>query len=741
MAGRTAKRKAGGSVHARRLRVALVSGIAIWMFIVGRLAMIQIVHSPRLAERATDQQVTEVVISADRGTIYDRNMVPLTNNLTVKSVCAYPKKIESAHTVAHALARVLGGSYRDYLPKLTHNGNFSWIKRQIPPDVATRLAALDLPGIGFLTESKRVYPFGKIGGQVIGMTDVDGNGLSGIELQLDEELTGATETVVHLLDCTRRQTPAPACTMIEPRDGASVVLTIDIRLQEIAEVELERGVREHEAKTGMVVIQDPKTGEILAMASWPSFDPNCPQRYSTESQKNRVLTDQFEPGSTFKLITAAAALQTGAADRTCVYHAGRGKARLGPCTIHDVKKYGWLPFDLAYAKSSNVCFAQIGKAVGGVLLYAIARDFGFGCLTGIGLPGEVRGVLREPDEWSRRSVYTIAIGQEVAVTAVQLIGAYSAIANGGYLMDPRITKALIADDGKVLEETRPSVVRQVVDQRVAASMRELLRLVTVCGTGKQAQVDEVAVSGKTGTAQKVQVGKRGYDPTKWIGSFVGMAPADDPEIVCLVVIDEPKGRGLGGVVAAPVFSRIVQRIVRGPGYGYVLSNGDRSEGVDGAPDLHADAGGGGGSREPGPFDASAASPSSADQTGSATDVVHAHQAGGNGGRGRSSEATSDMATSDVASAGAASARAASEEDARSWAGGVPLDVLLPATTDEETVEVPDLRGLSVRLARRTASAKGLLVSFDGTGTVGSQSLRAGSTARPGDRMTATCATR
>ncbi|MCK4680177.1 penicillin-binding protein 2, partial [bacterium] len=553
-----------------RLRVALVSGLTVWAIVILRLVMIQLVHAPGLVEYAEHQHIVRVNLSADRGTIYDRNMVPLTDNLTVHSVCAYPREIDSPSAVARQLARTLGGSYDDYLTRLRKDKSFVWIQRQLSPSRAAALRQLDLPGIGFLPESKRVHLLGETGCHVIGMTDIDGCGLSGMEKEMDELLTGAEASVYHCLDSAGRRTPTPACTKIVPKDGMSVVLTLDIRLQSIVEVELERGIREHNAARGTAIIQDPWTGEILAMANWPMFDPDRPELYSVGSRKNRAVTDQFEPGSTFKLVTAAAALSTGSADLNSVYYACRGSRDYGRFTIHDVKELGWLNFEHAFAKSSNVCFAEVAYGVGAIPLYSFARDFGFGCLTGISLPGEVRGTLHEPGKWSARSVPTVGIGQEVAVTALQLVGAYSTIANGGYLMEPKIIKSILDDDGRVVEEARWSVVRQVVEPEAAAALKRLLACATEYGTGGNARVAELAVSGKTGTAQKVAQGSGRYDPGKWIASFAGMAPADDPQLVCLVVIDEPDGRGLGGEVAAPVFARIMERIIRGPGHEYLL---------------------------------------------------------------------------------------------------------------------------------------------------------------------------
>ncbi len=691
-----------------RLRVALVSGLTVWAIVILRLVMIQLVHAPGLVEYAEHQHIVRVNLSADRGTIYDRNMVPLTDNLTVHSVCAYPREIDSPSAVARQLARTLGGSYDDYLTRLRKDKSFVWIQRQLSPSRAAALRQLDLPGIGFLPESKRVHLLGETGCHVIGMTDIDGCGLSGMEKEMDELLTGAEASVYHCLDSAGRRTPTPACTKIVPKDGMSVVLTLDIRLQSIVEVELERGIREHNAARGTAIIQDPWTGEILAMANWPMFDPDRPELYSVGSRKNRAVTDQFEPGSTFKLVTAAAALSTGSADLNSVYYACRGSRDYGRFTIHDVKELGWLNFEHAFAKSSNVCFAEVAYGVGAIPLYSFARDFGFGCLTGISLPGEVRGTLHEPGKWSARSVPTVGIGQEVAVTALQLVGAYSTIANGGYLMEPKIIKSILDDDGRVVEEARWSVVRQVVEPEAAAALKRLLACATEYGTGGNARVAELAVSGKTGTAQKVASGSGRYDPGKWVASFAGMAPADDPQLVCLVVIDEPDGRGLGGEVAAPVFARIMERIIRGPGHEYLLrGRGDYVESE----------------REPGRLDRtlSARAVTALDVDGEAQQW-DATPASHDPFDGRGGVSAGEFL---------ASARGGGIRTGR---GGI---VVVPAVPAEE-VEVPDFRGMSVRLARQTAASLGLTLTFRGNGRVIEQSPRSGRVVRSGHRVEVRC---
>lgn len=693
-----------------RIRTTLVVGLAIWGLLALRLVLIQAVHAPRLSGLAERQHVARVRLAPDRGIIYDRHMQPLTDNLTVKSVCAYPSEIESPRAVARGIASVLGGSYDAYLSRLSEEKSFVWIERQIPPDRALALAELDLQGIGFLKESKRVYPHARRASQILGLTDVDGRGIGGVEAQMDALLTGSEAWVYHCLDSAGRRTPTPSCTTIVPKDGANVVLTLDLDLQSIAEVELERAVRENEAVRGMIVMQDPWTGEILAMASWPTFDPNYPSRYSVDSQKNRPITDQFEPGSTFKMVTTCAALSTGAADLTSVYYAGRGSMVFGDrrkFRINDVHPYGWLDLRGALTHSSNVAFAQIGAAVGDVALYSFARAFGFGCPTGIELPGEVRGVLREPSEWSGRSAHTVAIGQEVAVTGLQLIGAYSAVANGGYLMEPRIIKAVVAEDGRVISESRPKAVRRVLDPDTAALLRGLLTSVTEEGSGRNARLAEFLVAGKTGTAQKTVPGHSGFAPGKFVSSFVGMAPAEDPQIVCLIVIDEPKGRGLGGQVAAPAFSRIFERVTSGPCRHYVAHDG----GIGAR--LAATRG-----RAPIGGEVASAGYRFRGAAGPMFEMAYAREGVG----------TEPVAT---IAHGAVGATAVEGAGGRGTVVGFPSE--LP-----ETASVPDVRGMSIRNARREVSLSGLALSFEGSGRVKTQSPRPGASVATGSKVMVSC---
>lgn len=707
MTGRADRRAAA---MAWRVRATLVAGLAIWGLLALRLVLIQAVHAPRLSGLAERQHVARVRLAPDRGIIYDRNMIALTDNLTVRSVCAYPSKIESPRAVARKLANVLGGSYETYLSRLSEERDFVWVERQIPPDAAAELAELDLPGIGFLKESKRVYPHAHRASQVLGLTDVDGRGIGGVEAQMDDYLTGSEAWVYYCFDSARRRTPTPACTTVVPKDGANVVLTLDLDLQSIAEVELERAVRENEAQRGMIIMQDPWTGEILAMASWPTFDPNYPSRYSVESQKNRPVTDQFEPGSTFKMVTTCAALSTGAADLMSVYYAGRGSMVFGDrrkFRINDVHPYGWLDLRGALTHSSNVCFAQIGAAVGDVGLYSFARAFGFGCPTGIELPGEVRGVLREPSEWSGRSAQTVAIGQEVAVTGLQLVTAYSAVANGGYLMEPRIVKAVVAEDGRVMSESRPEAVRRVLDPEVAALLRWLLTSVTEEGSGRNARIGEFLVAGKTGTAQKTVPGRSGFAPGKFVSSFVGMAPADDPQVVCLVVIDEPKGRGLGGQVAAPAFSRIFERVTSGPCRHYVARDGTDEPRLAAVRD-EAPAGGG------------VASASYRRPRAGVPVFENAYASAGAWVESVASAGTHEPGAPEAANTGRRS------------------DIVALPDEVPETVAVPDVRRMSIRNARREASSLGLVLCFEGSGRVRTQSPRPGANVASGSKVIVSC---
>jgi cell division protein FtsI/penicillin-binding protein 2 len=415
-----------------------------------------------------------------------------------------------------------------------------------------------------MEEPQRLYHYDHVGGQLIGFTDVDNNGLSGVELQLNRELSGTNGYVIMQRDGLGRKRPSVDYPRVEPVNGKHAALTLDIEYQAIAEEELRKGVERTGAESGLVLIMDPSTGEILAMANYPSVNPNEPSRYEQSVMKNRVITDMFEPGSVFKVVTTGAALEHNLArpeqkffgeNGNYVVSLGNGKTR----KITDMHRFGMLTLQDAMEQSSNIVMAKVSDLVGADLFYTTARDFGFGTKTGVDLPGEVSGELSKPNQWSGTTLNTMAYGYEVGVTPLQIACAYSAVANKGILMKPFVVRQVLDEDYQVLQESHPQVVRKVVSKNAALTLTRFFEGVVERGTGTAAKIPGLRIGGKTGTSRK-NVGGH-YDLTKFTASFVGFFPADDPKVVCLVMLDNPhEGGYTGGLASAPIFRGIAQKI-------------------------------------------------------------------------------------------------------------------------------------------------------------------------------------
>lgn len=490
-------------------------------------------------------------LEAERGIIYDRKLTPLAFNIASYSIGADPRRIRNPKAVAACLSKITRGEDENhFLEKLNRNKKrvFIWLVRKSlygEPDLE------NFNGLYKIKELKRTYPYSHVAGQVIGFTNIDNVGLGGIELQYDQRLAGVPGWEVLRFDGLGVSYPSANCSKKEPHHGESIVLTLDIFYQMIAEEELEKTVIKYHAAGGVVIIMDPKSGEILAMANSPSFDPNKFWDYPHRG-RNKAITDLFDPGSTFKIATAAAALEEGVKNPQDIIFCEWGKMKIPGGYIHDDKKYGWLTFKQVLEKSSNIGIAKIAQKLGKTRLYQYARAFGFGDFTGIDLPGEAKGILKKPVDWTPNSLIYISIGYGVSVTALQLACAYAAIANGGLLMKPRVAKALLSSNGRLKDVFKPEVVRRVVSKRTAKTLAQLLEGVVQRGTGRKAQISRMRIAGKTGTAKM----NGGY-----IASFVGFLPADDPCLVCLVIINDPKDAHSGGEIAAPVFKNIVKRIL------------------------------------------------------------------------------------------------------------------------------------------------------------------------------------
>lgn len=525
--------------------------------VAGKLFFLQIQQRDRLSERATKQYERRLPIVSRRGTIYDRSGRELAVSLKVASVFAQPAAIENPEGTAKALAPILGQPATHLLSLLTSDKLFVWLERQVEPAQTEAINELNLKGIGLYPESRRYYPRQELAAHVLGMVGLDDRGLEGLEHQYDVLLGGQPEYITAQQDALGR-----IIFRHEEERGRPLIfdltLTIDEVLQYTAERELQRAVERSHAKTGTAIVMDPWTGEILALANQPTFDPNKYKRGGSFAKRNRAVTDYFEPGSVFKVILAAGALEEGVVRPSDRFHGENGAIEVGGVTIRDHEKYGWLTVQEILAHSSNVGAIKIGQKLGKSLYYHYISGFGFGSLTGLDLPGETPGFIRRPKGWSGLSLSVLSLGQEISVTPVQIATAFSAVANGGILVRPHIVRDLRAQDGSVARHVEPVMIRRVISQQTAQSLLTILRSAVEEGTGKEAALEQYSVAGKTGTAQKVDPVTGRYSHQRVVASFVGAVPAESPRLVILVTIDEPETLRWGGSVAAPTFREIAR---------------------------------------------------------------------------------------------------------------------------------------------------------------------------------------
>jgi cell division protein FtsI (penicillin-binding protein 3) len=542
----------------QRIAATAVGFAAVFAVLTGRAVQLTIVDGEVLKRRADRQHQRAVAVAAQRGPIVDRYGEPLALSRESAAVYLRPRELNAAPETLQTVARLLDLPHDYVVQRAAARAPFVWLQRYVPLDRWTAIEDLKLQGIGSEPARQRVYPHGALAGQLLGFTGVDGHGLEGIERALDAELRGEVEAVVVGHDARGRQFVLGEGWGSLPRAGAEVELTIDAALQRVAEAELERGVRAAKAKAGTVVVLDPDTGEVLAMASVPRFDPNQFAGASHDQIRNRAITDSYEPGSTFKAVLAAAAIDAGVVRPTDPIRCENGKWAVGNRVIGDSHPHGTLSFADVIAQSSNIGSAKVAERLGRERFAAAVEAFGFGQVSGIDLPGEVPGLLRPPARWGRIHLVTTAFGQGIAVTPLQLTRAFAAIANGGRLMRPYTVRRISAADGSLRYLGRPRVERRVMSRAAARTVTDLLVRVTEEGTGKQARIDGFTVAGKTGTAQKVDARTGRYHPRDRMSSFVGFVPAEDPALVILVVIDTPRTATYGGIVAAPVFRAIAE---------------------------------------------------------------------------------------------------------------------------------------------------------------------------------------
>lgn len=539
----------------RRFNAVFFILLLLFIFCLARLLYIQFFRSSYLASIADKQHNLFVELEPRRGTIYDANMRPQAINLTVDSVFASPNEIpaKDKEAMISRLSPILRMDHSTLKDRLYRKKSFVWLTRKITPDQSEEIRKLKIKGIGFIKESKRCYPNSYLASHILGFAGLDNTGLDGIELVYDKYLKGEPGWAFFLRDARQKKLDLWE-KMVQPKDGYDVVLTINEVIQYIAERELDKAFRATRAKGASIVVMDPHTGAILAIANRPTFDLN-ERHVSKDFMRNRAITDLFEPGSVFKIVTASAALQESKVTEEQRFFCENGAYKVANHVLHDHQPHGWLTFREVISESSNIGTCKVAQLVGANSLFRYIKLFGFGSRSGIDLPGEISGSIKEPRLWSKTSITAVPMGQEVGVTALQLVSAISSIANGGQLMKPYIVKEVRDRYGEVIKDFPPVCLNKVISLDVASRVRKILIGVVEEGTGRMAKIEGVSVAGKTGTAQKLEP-NGAYSHNKFVASFIGFVPAEDPVLAIAVVIDEPRPYYFGGVVSAPVFKNV-----------------------------------------------------------------------------------------------------------------------------------------------------------------------------------------
>lgn len=545
--------------NAMRRRVVLLVVMGALLVVAVRLGQLAFVDGERLAMLAGRQHFATEEMQPIRGAILDRAGEPLALSVEAGSIYVRPADLPADERPIE-LAQSLGIDRAHWRTKLSSPAKFVWVKRQAQPKEVDLLRASGVPGFGVVSERRRLYPQERLAAAILGFAGVDSQGLEGIELAYDRYLRGASLEVGVSRDAYGRKIFGPGADE-GPRHGANVVLTLDVALQYVAERALDTQVAAARAKGGLAVVLDPRTGEILALAQNPSYDPNRPARVATEFRRNRAIADAFEPGSTMKGLLAAAALEERVAKLDERFFCEQGAYRIGRRTIHDHHPHGWLTFPEIFHVSSNICAAKLGARLGVERYATILGRFGIGVRSGIDLAGEMPGIMRSRGNWKPIDLATASFGHGIAVTPLQLAVAYGTLANRGVRMRPHVVKRVVDESGAVLFENQPTVMERAVSAATAERVGLILEgVIDEKGTGKAAAVPGIRIAGKTGTAQKVDFVNGGYSSGR-IASFVGYFPVENPALVVSVVVDEPRTSSFGGVIAAPIFREIAAAAV------------------------------------------------------------------------------------------------------------------------------------------------------------------------------------
>ena len=550
-----------------RWRVFIVAALIIALFamVSVKALELQVLDRERAFKIARKQHHGTSTLLPRRGKILDRNGKELAVNVDVKSVYANPKKVKAPSETTKLLSEKLNLPSKKILNRVSSNKSFVWIKRLADSKSADELQNSDIAGLGFIPEPKRIYPNGHLLGQVIGFADVDSIGLEGIEYRYDNLLIGKTRKLTLKRDARGHKIlNDPSEIQDIDRDkssGHDIVLTIDSQIQHIVERELKEGIEEMGGEKGMAIMMNPETGEVLAMASYPFLDPNNFGKFPEENRRNLPIWYAYEPGSTMKVFLAASALDDKKVNPNSKFNCENGRRKIGSAVIKDIVPRGTLTVAEIVKYSSNIGASKIGELMGRDKYYKYLKKFGFGEKTGMGLPGESRGQLAAPRKWGAIELATISFGQGISVTSLQLVTALSAIANGGYLMKPYIIEKIVDPEGNVIEENTPQVATRVISYDTSFQMKQIMQDVVEDGTGKRAQIAGFSIAGKTGTAQIPNPESGGYYTDRYIASFIGFAPVEDPKIVMVVVVEAPRKKTHGGSVAATIFKQITEKVL------------------------------------------------------------------------------------------------------------------------------------------------------------------------------------
>jgi len=551
-----------------RKRIGLIFVIALGLLCILslRLVWVQFVMGEELRQKAFAARFRNVEVKAKRGVIYDAKGRPLAISVSTDSFYAIPAQVRKAgkeEETAAKLAEILGLDANKVLEQITKRQAFVWIQRHVPDDKAKLIKELKLPGINFVEEPERFYPKGKLLAHVLGFSGIDNQGLGGIEITYDKVLSGKSGTIMVEYDARGQEIPDALQKYIPPEDGHSILLTIDETIQYIVERELDEVMKTSNPKRAGCIVMDPKTGRILAFGARPTYDPNHYQDYDQSVWRNFLISDVYEPGSTFKTITAAGALEEGVVKPEDRFY-DPGYIKVGKETIkcwRHGRPHGSQTFVEGVQNSCNPVFVTVGLREGKDIFYRYLYGFGFGKKTGIELPGEATGILVNKERAKDIDLATMSIGQANAVTPIQLITAFAAIANGGTYMKPQLVKEIRDKDGNLVKAFEPEPLRQVISEKTSRILLDILETVESEGTGKNAYVEGYRAGGKTGTAQKILPGG-GYSSSEYIASFMGVAPVNDPKLVVLFIVDAPQGVYFGGQIAAPRFKNIVRDTLR-----------------------------------------------------------------------------------------------------------------------------------------------------------------------------------